>query len=97
MAAIPASTFQAANPMFILLFGLVFTALWGWLAARRAEPSTPVKFALGLLQLGLGFGALWLGAESADARGMVGVAGCCSATCCTRPASCVSRRSGSRW
>ena len=72
-AAIPASTFQATNPVFILLFGLVFTALWGWLAARRAEPSTPVKFALGLLQLGLGFGALWLGAESADASGMVGV------------------------
>jgi POT family proton-dependent oligopeptide transporter len=72
-AVIPASTFQASNPVFILLFGLAFTALWAWLAARRAEPSTPVKFALGLLQLGLGFGALWLGAESADARGMVAV------------------------
>jgi POT family proton-dependent oligopeptide transporter len=70
-AVIPASTFQASNPVFILLFGLAFTALWAWLAARRAEPSTPVKFALGLLQLGLGFGALWLGAERADARGMV--------------------------
>jgi proton-dependent oligopeptide transporter, POT family len=70
-ALIPASAFQAANPVFILLFGLAFTALWSWLAARRAEPSTPVKFALGLLQLGLGFGALWIGAELADARGMV--------------------------
>jgi proton-dependent oligopeptide transporter, POT family len=72
-AVIPASSFQAANPVFILLFGLAFTALWSWLAARRAEPSTPVKFALGLLQLGLGFAALWLGAELADARGMVAV------------------------
>jgi POT family proton-dependent oligopeptide transporter len=72
-ALVPASAFQAANPVFILLFGLAFTALWAWLAARRAEPSTPVKFALGLLQLGLGFGALWLGAETADARGMVSV------------------------
>jgi POT family proton-dependent oligopeptide transporter len=72
-ALIPASTFQAANPVFILLFGLAFTGLWSWLAARRAEPSTPVKFALGLLQLGLGFGALWLGAETADASGMVSV------------------------
>ncbi len=70
-AVIPASTFQASNPVFILLFGLVFTALWTWLAARRAEPSTPVKFALGLLQLGLGFGALWVGAQTADASGMV--------------------------
>jgi len=73
-AEIPASTFQAANPVFILLFGLIFTALWSLLAARRLEPSTPVKFALGLLQLGLGFGALWVGAETADPRGMVSIA-----------------------
>jgi POT family proton-dependent oligopeptide transporter len=72
-AEIPASTFQATNPIFILLLGLVFAGLWSWLAARRAEPSTPVKFALGLFQLGLGFGALWLGAQTADARGMVSV------------------------
>ncbi len=70
---IPASTFQAANPVFILLFGLVFTALWGFLGARRIEPNTAVKFALGLAQLGLGFGALWYGANNADSRGMVGV------------------------
>jgi POT family proton-dependent oligopeptide transporter len=69
----PASTFQAANPAFILLFGLGFTVLWGWLASRRREPSTPFKFALGLLQLGLGFIALWWGAQHADSRGMVAV------------------------
>ena len=38
---------------------------------RGLEPGTPVKFALGLLQLGLGFGAFWYGAQSADDRGMV--------------------------
>jgi POT family proton-dependent oligopeptide transporter len=43
------------------------------LANRGWEPSTPVKFALGLLQLGLGFGAFWYGARIADARGMVGL------------------------
>ena len=67
----PASTFQAANPTFILLFGLVFTALWGALAKRKIEPSTPAKFALGLLQLSLGFAVLWWAASRADARGMV--------------------------
>jgi POT family proton-dependent oligopeptide transporter len=67
----PASTYQAVNPVYILVFGLVFTALWGFLAARRIEPSTPNKFALGLLQLGLGFAALWYGAQNADSRGMV--------------------------
>ncbi len=68
---IPASTFQSVNPIYILIFGLVFSALWTILARRGREPSTPVKFAMGLAQLGLGFGALWYGAQTADARGMV--------------------------
>ena len=63
---IPASTFQSVNPIFILLFGLVFTALWGFLGKRGWEPSTPVKFSLGLLQLGLGFAAFWYGAQTAE-------------------------------
>jgi len=69
-AEIPAAEFQAANPMFILLFGLVFSALWSFLAARKRDPSPPLKFSLGLLQLGLGFGAFWYGAQQADGRGM---------------------------
>ena len=70
---IPASEFQAANPIFILLFGLVFSALWTFLGQRQMEPTTPLKFALSFLQLGLGFAALWYGAFTADARGMVGI------------------------
>ncbi len=72
-AELPASTFQAVNPMFILFFGLAFTALWTWLGARGIEPATPYKFSLGLLQLGLGFGCFYLGAEAASDRGMVAV------------------------
>lgn len=68
---IPASTFQSVNPIYILLFGLVFTALWGFLSKRGREPSTPVKFSLGLLQLGLGFAAFWYGAQTSNERGMV--------------------------
>ena len=59
---VPASVFQAVNPIYILIFGLVFTALWGFLGNRGLEPSTPVKFAFGLLQLGLGYGCIWFGA-----------------------------------
>jgi POT family proton-dependent oligopeptide transporter len=68
---LPASMMQAANPTFILIFGLVLTALWTFLANRNLEPSTPVKFSLGLIQLGLGFGAFWYGAHVSDDRGMV--------------------------
>ena len=70
----PASVYQAFNPVYILLFGLAFTALWGYLGARRREPATPVKFALGLAQLALGFAAFWWGAAAADDRGMVALA-----------------------
>ena len=70
-AETPASVFQSLNPVYILIFGLVFTALWGFLGTRGREPPTPYKFALGLLQLGLGFGAFWYGAQVADERGMV--------------------------
>ena len=70
---VPASTFQSVNPIYILIFGLVFTALWTFLGQMGLEPSTPVKFAMGLVQLGLGFGAFWLGALWSDDRGMVSV------------------------
>ncbi len=71
--AIPASTFQSANPIFIVLFGLVFSTLWRELGKRGMDPPAPLKFAMGLAQLGLGFLVLWFGAQSADARGMVPV------------------------
>ena len=67
---IPASVFQSVNPMFILIFGPVFTWLWVYLQKRRLEPPTTIKFALGLLQLGLGFGLLVLGAITAGESGM---------------------------
>ena len=67
----PASVFQAVNPVYILIFGIAFSALWAFLGRIDLEPSTPFKFSLGLLQLGLGFGAFWYGAQSADERGMV--------------------------
>ncbi len=68
-----ATMFQSANAIFIVIFGLIFTAMWTGLGKRGLEPSTTAKFALGLLQLGLGFVALYIGASSADERGMVGV------------------------
>ncbi len=70
-AEIPASVFQAVNSIFIILLGLVLTALWDFLGARGLEPSTPVKFALSLVQVGMGFAMLYFGAQTADADGMV--------------------------
>ena len=59
---IRASQFQSVNPLFILLFAPVFSALWLYLARRKMEPNTALKFGLGIIQLGLGFVALYFGA-----------------------------------
>jgi len=69
-------TMQAAqlgfmNPAFIILLAPVFSWCWWLLARHRLEPSTPVKFGLGLVQMGIGFGMLVLGAGLADANGQV--------------------------
>lgn len=67
---VPASAFQSVNSMFIILFAPLFAGLWVWLAKRGKEPSTPAKFGLALVQVGLGFlvlvwGAHWAGLEQA--------------------------------
>ena len=49
------------NPAFIVMFAPVFAGLWTWLGRRKLEPSTPVKFGLGLMQVGLGFLVLVVG------------------------------------
>ncbi len=51
----PASWLQSVNPVFIITLAPVFGWLWVALAKKNLEPSTPVKFALGLIFLGLGF------------------------------------------
>jgi POT family proton-dependent oligopeptide transporter len=49
----PASWFQWVEPLFVLILAPLFA--WLWLALGRRQPSTPTKFALGLLFVGLGF------------------------------------------
>ncbi len=63
---LPASVFQSLNALFIFLLAPLFSILWTWLAARGLEPSTPGKFALALMQVGLGFLVLVFGASLDD-------------------------------
>lgn len=70
---LPASIFQSFNAIFILIFALAFNWLWAALRRLNIEPNAPAKFGLGLIQLGLGFGAFWLGAQNADNIGMVAI------------------------
>ncbi|MCY2959267.1 MAG: peptide MFS transporter [Planctomycetota bacterium] len=63
--------FQAVNAIGIVLLGPVFAAMWVKLDKGGANPSIPAKFGLGLIQVGLGFGLLMLGMQSADAGGRI--------------------------
>jgi len=61
----PASWLQSVNALFIVIMAPVFGWLWVWLANRNANPSTAVKFALGLLGLAAGFFVIAWGAANA--------------------------------
>jgi len=68
---IPASIFQFFNAFFIMTLAPVFS--WMWIKLRKSgkEPSTPMKFVLGLAQLALGFAFIVLGSELFADSGMV--------------------------
>ena len=60
---VPAGWFQSLNAIFIVIFAPVFSALWVNLARRNLDPSTPVKFALGLVGMALGFLVMFFAAR----------------------------------
>ncbi len=66
-----ASQFGAANAFFIFTLAPLFAWLWTSLGRRGLEPSTPLKFALGIAQAGLGFGALAYGAQFPNELGVI--------------------------
>ncbi|MER6974781.1 oligopeptide:H+ symporter [Nocardioides sp. NPDC000445] len=49
----PVSWVNSINPVFIILLSGVFAALWTKLGSR--QPSTPVKFAIGTILMGIAF------------------------------------------
>lgn len=51
----PAAQTQTFNALFIVIFAPVMAWLWASLAKRGLEPSIPVKFAIALMGVGLGF------------------------------------------
>ena len=69
-----ASQMGFLNPAFVILLAPLFSITWRELARRGMEPSTPMKFGLGVVQAGLGFLVLVFGAGYADSAGQVAVA-----------------------
>ena len=69
----PATWFQSLNPIYIVVFGTLFSALWVQLARRHLDPSTPLKFILGLLGMGAGFVVMAAAARLVVGGHMVGM------------------------
>ncbi len=51
----PVTWVQAFNSLFVIALAPVFAAVWVAMGKRNANPSSPAKFAFGLLFAGLGF------------------------------------------
>ena len=60
----PAPWLQSVNPIFIIVFAPIFAWLWTKLADRA--PSTPMKFAIAIIGVGLSFWLLVLPGMAAD-------------------------------
>lgn len=54
---VPASWFGILNSLFIIMFAPIFSKVW----ESKYNPTAPVKFGIGLILLGLGFGVLAFG------------------------------------
>jgi POT family proton-dependent oligopeptide transporter len=62
---IPTGYFQSVNSLFIIVFAPLFGSLWVSLGRRNLEPSSPLKFALGLFCLATGFLIMYFAAKVA--------------------------------
>ncbi|MCK8680731.1 MULTISPECIES: oligopeptide:H+ symporter [Streptomyces] len=65
----PASYFQSLNPLYVMALAPLFAWAWVALARRSKEPSTLVKFTMGLVLVGLSFFVMML-AQAAAAGGV---------------------------
>lgn len=71
--SVPGPVFQSLNAGYIFMFAPLVAWLWIWLAKRDLNPSTPVKFALGVALAGLGFLALVGGMKGSGEVGLTPV------------------------
>ena len=67
----PSSWFQSVNSLFIFALAPVFAWIWIRLASQGREPSSPAKFAFGLVFVGLGFAILIIPARMAEQGALV--------------------------
>ena len=66
---IPAAWAQSLNPLFIITFAPLMSALWIYLARKGLELSSITKFTLGIIGAGVGFGIMIFASKAVLATG----------------------------
>ena len=66
---IPAAWAQSLNPLFIITFAPLMSALWIYLARKGLELSSITKFTLGIIGAGVGFGIMIFASKAVLASG----------------------------
>jgi POT family proton-dependent oligopeptide transporter len=69
----PPSMVQNFNSTFVIIFALPFSALWIWLNRRKMEPISPVKQALGLALIALGYLIIATQVKGLGTAGKIGI------------------------
>ena len=67
----PATWFQAVPALFVVAFAGIFASMWLWLHKIKRNPRTPVKFAIGLIMMSVGFFIINQGARAAGDGALV--------------------------
>ncbi len=69
----PVSWTQFLNPLFVVMFAPFFAYLWVFLGKRNLDPNMPIKFAIGLILMAIGFIVMIFAVKFALVSSPVGV------------------------
>ncbi|TDH23253.1 MFS transporter [Segetibacter sp. 3557_3] len=69
----PPSMVQNFNGFFVIIFALPFSALWLWMQRKNMEPISPVKQAIGLALIALGYFIIAMQVKDLGTSGKLGV------------------------
>ncbi len=61
---------NSVNSLFVIVFSIIFGLMWIWMAKKKIEPNSVVKFGFGFLFLGGAFYVFYATRFFADANGM---------------------------
>ncbi|MDO4461262.1 MAG: peptide MFS transporter [Bacteroidia bacterium] len=63
---VPVTWFQSINPIVVVSFAPIMAALWSFLGKKKLEPASPVKQAIGLALLALGYLIISIGTTNLE-------------------------------